>query len=138
MKQALTQSLFLFAALLVIFLLSRLYLSPPVQIIVLAVVFIALSGWEFRSLRTLAAPRPVSVFWQKPGRLWLAGLFIITIDLLMGAAFSGIQILMAYDAREVINYPNMIGAGLTMASAMLLSNRIVHSFASSKAIQPKK
>lgn len=135
MKQTIIQSLLLFAALLTIFLLSRLYLSPLVQIIVLAVTFIALSVWEFRSLRTFAAARSVPTFWQKPGLVWL---FLVTIDLLTGAGFSGIQILVAYDAREVISYPNMIGVGLTMASAMLLSNRIVHSFTGSKAIQPKK
>lgn len=135
MKQTLLQSLLLFAALMTIFLLSRLYLSPPVQVIVLAVVFIALSAWEFRSLRALAVARSVPTFWQKPGLAWL---FLVAIDLLMGAGFSGIQILVAYDAREVINYPNMIAVGLTMASALLLSNRIVHSFTGSKAIQPKK
>ena len=135
MKQTIIQSLLLFAALLTIFLLSRLYLSPLVQIIVLAVVFVALSAWEFRSLRALAATPSVPTFWQKPGLVWL---FLVTIDLLTGAGFSGIQILVAYDAREVINYQNMIAVGLTMASALLLSNSIVHSFTSSKAIQPKK
>lgn len=143
MQQSFKHSLLFFAALLTVmstvYLASLLYLPQQLHLVILLLMVGALAIVELHSLRVYAANRSVPAFRHKPGRLWLVWLSFLTLALLAGAGLSGIQILIAYDAGETVNYQKQINSGLMLSCIMLLSNYVVRGFTgSTKAIQPEK
>lgn len=129
--QQLKRSLLLFVTVMAVYLLSVLYLSQPVRLALMTLIFIALAADLYRTLRQSA-----SVL-RRPQRLPLLWSVYIVLALATGAGYVGLQTLLDSQARTYTGCQDFFDAGVMMACGMLITDGLI-TLSGTKAIQPQK